>query len=277
LKRRPARHEHLQARRDREQFRHDRRRAGHPLETVQQQQDTFNGDVVPQNGGDAAFAGTGALTGAAGDAQGLRDRRQHERRILYRVEGDPEHPVLEVRQQVGARLKPETRFAGPSGPRQGQQAHVRPPQQALQFPQFRVTTEQRGRLGGQVVRAAVQGVERREVAGQIRGHQLVDPLRPYQIAQLALAAIAQFDPFRQSGAGPHAFGGAPGQQDLAAVSGVEQSGDAVQGRAEEIPVPLLGLARVDGHSHADRLTAAGGSAASAAPPAANVFRSARCP
>jgi hypothetical protein len=56
------------------------------------------------------------LRAALAEPESLRDRRQHEVRVLHRRQEHDERPVLELLQQLGRRLERKARLARPARP-----------------------------------------------------------------------------------------------------------------------------------------------------------------
>src|SRR5205085_12224556 len=99
----------------------------------------------------------------------------------------------------------------------------------------------------------VESPEWRIVGRQVRADKLKDPLGRIQIFEAILSQIEQADALWQRVASQLLSGAR--EQNLAAVSGVQQPGDAVERRAEVIPLLLLGGTRVHRHPHPQRTAA----------------------
>jgi hypothetical protein len=76
-------------------------------------------------------------------AEGLGDLGDHPRRIRGRGQRREADLVPEVRAQLFRELQGQPRLPGPAGAGQGQQAHVRPPQESAEPLQVGITSDQR--------------------------------------------------------------------------------------------------------------------------------------
>ena len=102
-------------------------------------------------------------------------------------------------------------LARPARPEQGDQAHVRAAQELVpDGVDLPVAPDEGGGHGGEVVRPALQGAQGREVGRQVRVQQLVDRLRPGEVAQPVLAQGLQAGAVRQGV--PHQVGGDLGER-----------------------------------------------------------------
>jgi hypothetical protein len=98
--------------------------------------------------------------------------------------------------------------------------------------EFPLPAEQGCRLVGEVVRATCKRLERWKVGGEIRVEQLVDPLRFEEITQPVVAEIEKLGPRGKGAAGQllHRLR----QENLAAMSGRQEPGEAIQGSREVV-------------------------------------------
>src|SRR4051812_31596286 len=110
-----------------------------------------------------------------------------------------------------------------------------------------LTPDEGGGLRRQIVMVAVEGAQGRELGGQVGRYDLEHPLRADEVAQAVLTQVTQADAGRKLITDQ--FPGGGGEQDLAAVSGRAQAGDAVEGRAEVVAVAQLGCAHMEGRPH----------------------------
>ncbi len=97
------------------------------------------------------------------------------------------------------------------------------------------------------LRVEVQRAERRELRRQAGGAELVDAFGPLEVLEPVLAQVAQA---RVAGEGvERQRPGSRGEQHLTPVRGAEDACHAVERRAEEVPVALLGRTHVHRHPH----------------------------
>ena len=80
---------------------------------------------------------------------------------------DKVDPVLKVLEQVCGHLQAQAGLAGATRTGEGQQTHVRTPQERTGYGAYPLTSDERGGLHGQVVGATVEALERREVSRQV--------------------------------------------------------------------------------------------------------------
>jgi hypothetical protein len=104
--------------------------------------------------------------------------------------------------------------------------------------QLDVAADERAEPKGEVAGKGVKGSQSREVPGPYLEH----PLGRREIPQLVLTQVNQLGPIEQAG----------GHRHLPAMAQGHQSGCSVDGRAEIITSPLLGLSGMQSHAHADR-------------------------
>jgi hypothetical protein len=119
-------------------------------------------------------------------------RRWDKRRIGEGRQFDEEDSIRKHLEQVSRGLQRQPRLAHPTGSRQGHQLDILPPQEGVNLTELPLSTKQRCRLVVQIVQVARKRYEGRKVSGEIRVHELVDPLRLEQIAQPMFAEISEF-------------------------------------------------------------------------------------
>ena len=172
--RRPRGHEQLQPRDRAEQVGDEWRRVDDLLEVVEDEEGGAGSQPVHDHvaGGPAArFA----------EPEGARDLRGHEPGVAHRVEGDEEDAVREAVDRVAGHLDREPRLAGAA--RTGQRDEPVARQQPVDRDPFGVAPDERGELGRQRVRPRVDRAQRRELAAQPVGHQLVQVLRLLEVLE----------------------------------------------------------------------------------------------
>jgi hypothetical protein len=178
-----------------------------------------------------------------GDAERLRDGRQHERRIPQRRQRYPEHAVGKVVGYIGSGLQGEPRLARPARTRQRQEPHVRLEQQAPHRGQFRVSPDKRRRWHREI--GPVETAQRWELPLT----QLEEPLWSTQILQPVLAEIAELERSwleQRDRRGRH--------EHLPAVGGAHDPGRAMDVDADVLRRIQRRLARMDSDANADRST-----------------------
>jgi hypothetical protein len=187
-KRLPTRDQHRELRAGREEVGDHGRGRQDLLEVVEQQQDRSRPQVLLDGVHDRAVIDVP-------HAEDLRDGRRHERRVRDRGQLDQEHPMLEVVQEVGGDLEAQARLPRPARPRERHE-----PRAVLEQPadlgQLAFPPQQRGRVGGEIVGASVEGRERREVRCQVRDDDLEDALRLGQVLEAVLPEVPQADAIR---------------------------------------------------------------------------------
>jgi hypothetical protein len=98
------------------------------------------------------------------------------------------------------------------------------------------------------VRSGIQRPKGREVARQVRMHQMEHVLGFQQVPQSVFAEIPQLDAHRKDTAGQLLHG--LGQEDLATVAGVEEPGQPVEWRREIVTTSVRDrFPGVQGHAH----------------------------
>ena len=174
-------------------------------------------------------------------------RRGDQRGVGNGGERHEEDAVLELVQEVRRRLQGQAGLARAPRTGEGKEAHLgsqKPPSDLLHLP---LAPDERGGLHGQVVRAALERPQRREIGGQIRRQELEDALGAGEVLQAVFPQIPQLCTHRQLV--PHQLLGRQREERLPPVTRRQEPGDPVQGRAEVVPVPLLGAPCVQGHAH----------------------------
>ena len=106
-------------------------------------------------------------------------------------EVDEEHPAGEPVDLVGRRPHREARLAGSAGPDQREEAYVAVDEAVADGRTSVVATEERGRLGRQVVRPRSSVDSGGKSRGQAGMRELEHALRAAQILQTVLAEVAQ--------------------------------------------------------------------------------------
>jgi hypothetical protein len=141
-------------------------------------------------------------------------------------EGDEPDAVWEGVACLGGGLEGEAGIGGEEG---------------LDVGEFRLAADQGGRLGGEVVTDAVEGFQGREVVLQPGGVELVEVLVLEEVAEGGFGREREAE----------AVGNGLGEQDLTAVAGGEQTGEAVEAGGEVVAVARGGGAEVDTHPDPD--------------------------
>ncbi len=168
----------------------------------------------------------------------LRNRRNHERRIGDRGEGDVEDAVAELVDELRAHRQGEPGLSRPAGAGHGHEPDVRPAQQCSQFLELLAAPDQRRGCERQV--RVVQALERREVVAT----KLEELLGLRQILETVLPQVAQHRRLVQER--PRRSG----DQHLASMAGRSDARRPVKVHAD---IPLgrqRRLAGVDAHAHA---------------------------
>ena len=169
-----------------------RQRGGfqHLLEVVQHQQKPFVLEVV-------LHALDERLVPALPHVERLRDGRDDQRGVGEGGERHEEDAVLELIQEISRRLQRQAGLARAPRTGEGKEAHLgshKPPSDLLHLP---LASDERGGLHGQVVRAALERPQRREIGGQIRRQELEDALGAGEVLQAVFPQIPQFRVHRQ--------------------------------------------------------------------------------
>ena len=189
-------------------------------------------------GGDERAIGLLAEIERGGD--GLHD----ERGIVDGGEFHKPNAVGKSVENIGGNLQGEAGFAGAAGAAEGEQAGAR--EQALYFRHLALPADKAGELDGEIIRDAFERAERGKLGGQIGGEELVEMLGAGEVAEAVFAEMAELHAVREEVA--NELLGGEREQDLAAVRGGEDAGDAIEGLAEIVAIALLGGAGVQGHA-----------------------------
>src|SRR5215208_12008 len=121
----------------------------------------------------------------------------HELGIGYGGEGDEEHTIVELLQEIGTSLKGEAGLAGASRAREREEAHLLAAKPLCYLLDLALPAHQRGGLQGQVVGVAFEGPKGRKLRRQTRPHELEEPLRPEEVLQAPLPQVPQLYVGRQ--------------------------------------------------------------------------------
>ena len=178
------------------------------------------------------------LVPALPHAQRLRDGRGDQRGVGDGGERHEEDAVLELSRSSAAACSARRVLPVPPGPvrvRRRTSGAQKPPSDVLHLP---LAPNERGGLHGQVVRAALERPQGTEIGGQIRRQELKDALGADEILQAMFPEIPQLRTHRQLIT--HQLLGRQREEGLAPVPRRQEPGDPVEGRAEVVPVPLLG-------------------------------------
>ena len=235
--------QHGQARAVAQQLRHGAGRLGHLLEVVEHEQHP----PIPQPIGELFLQR--AIDDLA-EPDGTGDRDEHGVRVPGAGQVDEGHAVREAGREVLGDPDRQRRLAGASGSGQRQQANRGVLEAIPDLRELGLTTDQLGGPGRQARPGRTQGGQRREARRQVGVDELEEVLRATEVLQAMLAEVEQAGARRQPLAGK-----CPGrrrQEDLAAVPGGHDPGGPVDRRTEEVAGPLLGLAGVHAHPHAQR-------------------------
>jgi hypothetical protein len=122
------------------------------------------------------------------------DRGRDQAWVADRLERDEPDAVGEPLRDVGSQLQRQPRLAGPA--RSGQRQEPGGPEQLARLGQLRLAADEARQLRRQVVRAAIQRADRRELGPLALDDELADPLRP-EILEPVLAQSAQPDAGRE--------------------------------------------------------------------------------
>ena len=126
----------------------------------------------------------GAPPAALDEAERRQDRACDQARIADGLEGhEPDAVGISVR-DVRGELEGQSRLAGPT--RSGERQQSCRLEEALGLGQLGVPTDEARQLRRQVVRATIEGPDRREVGPQAVDHELADALRA-EVLQAVLA------------------------------------------------------------------------------------------
>ena len=232
----PARHEQLQAGAVRQQLDDRGRRDRDLLEVVEDEQDLLGAELPPE------LVERRSID-RVGDPDGRGRQREDGIGIGCGDEVDEVDAVGEPVDLVRGGPDREPRLAGPTGPRERDQADIVVVEALADRLELGVAADERRRLGREVVRPEVERGEWRELRRQDRVRDLEDPLRPSQVLESMLTQIAQRDAVRQLAADERR--GRVRQQDLAAMTGRHDPRRPIDGGPEVIAAARLGLARVD--------------------------------
>ena len=139
-------------------------------------------------------------------------------------------------------------------PRPDERHQVGLPQEPGDLVELALSAHERTRDDGQVVALAPRCSQGRKGSRQLRVDHLEDPFGAAQIPQPVLAQIKKPDPAPR-------FLGSEGparlrDKHLTTVGEIEQAGEAVQGRAEEVSFSFVGRPDVDGHADGERASRA---------------------
>ena len=105
--------------------------------------------------------------------------------------------MLKVLEQVGGYLQAQARFASATRTGEGQQTHVRTPQERTGGGAYLLPPDERSGLHGQVVGATVEALEGREVGRQVRDDELVQAFGALQVLEAVCAEVPQTHACRQ--------------------------------------------------------------------------------
>src|SRR5919204_6208816 len=137
MERRGARDEQPQSGRLCEQLGEHRRGWKEVLEAVEDEQRRELAEVEPKR--------TRSVAREREHVEYLRDRRYDQRGVRYRTEGDDTNAVGKIVRQSTRELERHPCLADPTGPRQGQQPDVGPPQERERALELAFAAEERRR------------------------------------------------------------------------------------------------------------------------------------
>jgi hypothetical protein len=162
---------------------------------------------------------------------------------------DEPDAVGELIEQIGGDLHGKAGLAGAAGAGEGEQ--MRGAQEALDLVHLLLPADEGGELDGEVIGEDFERAEGGEIRREIGSDNLEDALGAVEVAEAALAQIAQRYAVRKVVADQFLRG--EGEKHLAAVGGGEQAADAVEDGAEVIAVAALRAAGVEAHADLDAL------------------------
>ena len=168
--------------------------------------------------------------------------------VVGRGELTQPHTIGEPGQHFRSDLEREARLAHTADPGQRHEPRLG---ECLRHPRdVVVAAHERRQLHRQVPRERVERPHTREVARQLRMHDLEHHLGATQVAQTLLAEIDQRAPLGQRVA--REVRGRTRTQHLTAVTRAHDPRRPIQRRAVVVPVPLLALTGVHTHPHPQR-------------------------
>jgi hypothetical protein len=241
VERRAARDQQLQPRGARAEPRDGGRRGEHLLEVVEDEQQLLVAQVAVERLEDR-------LPRLLAQADRPRDRRRDQLPVAHGRERDEEDAVRELLDDVGSELQREPRLPGAARARERQRPQaVR--QQRRRLLELALTADQLVRLHGQVGRAVVERLQRRELRRQPVDLELVEPLGLREILQPVLPEVAQARPVVEED--PRRLG----EQHLAAVPRGHHARGVVDVEPDVATVHEPRLAGVQAHADAQLLVA----------------------
>ena len=219
-------------------FRDPRRCVDEMLTVVQDDQHLFAREVVTH--------ALGQRTSRARlHAQGGDEHLTEQVRIVGRRQLTQPHSIREPRKQLGCDLGRQARLADTAHAGQRHQPRL---SECLRHPgHVLATTHERCQLHRQIPRERVEGTQRREALTNTRGNQLKHPLWARQVPQTLLTQIDKAHTNAQIVA--HEPTGHLRHQHLTAMTDRVQPRRAVDGWAEIVTAPLLGLTGMHTHPH----------------------------
>ena len=211
------------------------------LGVVEQQQQLLVGDER-RDGRERRDTGDLRCAERAGDLgrdlRGVAERRQLR---------EPHAVRVAVHEPAGS-LQHQPGLAGPARADEGHQPV--PLDERRHLGELLVASDEARQLDRQVRTARAQRPKRREVSFEVADDDLVDLLRPVDVAKPVRAEVLELDRLREPVAGEH--GRDRGADDLAAVGDGEDPRHPIEGGTEVVPVARLGGARVERHPDPQR-------------------------
>ena len=189
-----------------QQVGHDRPGVEHLLEVVEHEQHPLAREPFGEDIG-------GRAPGRLGDPDRGGEARRHERRFADRLERHEEHAVGEVLRGVRRDLERQAGLAGPA--RAGQRDEPVGSEEPARLLELALAADERRQLGREVVRAGVEGAQRREIEAQPVRDDLAQRLRLAQVLEPVVAEAAKRDSLGQVDRDERA--NRVGHHDLAAV------------------------------------------------------------
>ena len=179
----------------------------------------------------------------------LRDRRQQQRRIVDGLERDEPDTVRKLVDELGGRVEREPCLPGAARPRERHEPDVVAHEQCAHGVELRRATDDRRRLDRQVRRPVLECLDRRELACEAGGDELMEVVRAAQVLEAVVAEVARLD--------ADEVRRRLRQQHLASVCRRADPRRAVDVEADVVAADERRLSGVDSHPDAERQTVEG--------------------